>query len=121
MKKYFLLALLLSTAIIAFAQFRIVEVQDERYTGKTYVSKQGYTSTSSTITAYGYGVSVSYEITGGTATFTDNWGTGANYCNSNDVAGFSEDFIVPVSSPVMLYIQLSNGSTAHWHIGYLTQ
>jgi len=122
MKKYLLLALLFSTAVIAFAQYRKVETQDERYTGKTYVSKRGYITAGSTITAYGEGVSISFEVVGTTCQFTCNWGDGqdGDIFDANNVSGFSEDFIVPVSSPTKLFFQLANGSTVHYHIGYLT-
>jgi len=123
MKKYFLIALLLGTAVICYAQYRMVITQDERYTGKTYFSKRGYITQSSTITAYGVGVSMSFAVVGTTTQFTCNWGDGNNgdTFNANDVAGFSEDFIVPISSPVKMFFQLAQGSTVHYHIGYLTQ
>ena len=69
------------------------------------MSKKGYTAQSSTITAYGYGVSISFQVTGSTCDFTCNWAIGGDTYNANDVDGLSEDFIVPISSPVKMYFQ----------------
>ena len=121
MKKYFLIALLLGTAIACYAQYRMVITQDERYTGHTYTAKRGYITAGSTITAYGQAVSVSFQVVGSTCLFTCNWGDGKNgdAFDANNIAGFSEDFIVPTSSPTKLFFELANGSTIHYHIGYL--